>query len=247
MDYIVKAENIKLTYKIQKSFNFKKFFLGRGNPQEMSVVNALKGVSFSLERGKNLGLIGTNGSGKSTLLRVVSGTYSPDEGNISIDSDSTQLLTLGLGFLNELSGRENLILNALLLGISKYDLENGLTEEIIEFSEIGQYIDNPMYSYSSGMKSRLTFSVAACIQPELLLLDEVFSVGDAHFRAKSEERIKKMIHSDKSVILVSHSERNIEEHCDEVLWLHLGEVKMEGSAKDVIKEYRSFMNVGEDS
>ena len=131
-------------------------------------------------------------------------------------------------------------MNALLLGIPKYDLDNGLEEEIIEFSELGKFIELPMYTYSSGMKSRLTFSVAACIQPDLLLLDEVFSVGDAHFRAKSTERLHQMIHSHNSVIMISHETAEIEKNCENALWLHKGEVKMEGASKDVMKEYLEF-------
>ncbi len=241
MNEIINAKNIHLTYKLQQSFSLKKVFTKTQLDRESLEVHALKGVSFTLEKSKNMGIVGTNGSGKSTLLRVISKTFLPDSGQIDIYTDDVQLLTLGAGFINELTGRENLVLNALLLGISKYELANGLTEEIIEFSELGEAIDLPMYTYSSGMKSRLTFSVAACIQPELLLLDEVFSVGDARFKQKSKSRIEEMIHSDKSVIMISHDTGAIERHCDTALWLHQGEVKMIGDAIDVMSEYENFV------
>ena len=237
---IIEAKDLKLTYTIQSSFSLKKIFTKTSVNSQITKIEALRGVSFELEKNKNLGIIGTNGSGKSTLLRVLSKTFAPDTGSLVINAKKSQLLTLGAGFIEDLSGRDNLHLNALLLGISKDDLNNGLAEEIIEFSELGKFIDLPMYTYSSGMKSRLTFSVAACIQPELLLLDEVFSVGDAHFRAKSTERIKQMINSQNSVIMISHDTKAIEEHCENALWLHLGEVKMVGASKDVMKEYLEF-------
>ena len=237
---IIEAKDLKLTYIIKSSFSLKKIFTKTALDRQLSRVEALKGVSFKLEESKNLGIIGTNGSGKSTLLRVLSKTFAPDTGSLIINTKKSQLLTLGAGFIEELTGRDNLYLNALLLGIPKDDLDNGLVEEILEFSELGKFIELPMYTYSSGMKSRLTFSVAACIRPDLLLLDEVFSVGDAHFKAKSKERMKQMISSNNSVIMISHDTNAIEEHCENALWLHLGEVKMEGASKDVMKEYLEF-------
>ncbi len=237
---IIEAKNLKLTYTIQSSFSLKKVFTKKELDRKLSKIEALRGVSFTLKNGKNLGIVGTNGSGKSTLLRVLSKTFAPDTGSLIINTKKSQLLTLGAGFIEDLTGRDNLYLNALLLGIPKYDLDNGLVEEIIEFSELGKFIELPMYTYSSGMKSRLTFSVAACIQPDLLLLDEVFSVGDAHFRAKSTERLNQMIHSDNSVIMISHETAEIEKNCENALWLHKGEVKMEGTSKDVMKEYLEF-------
>ncbi len=240
MPNIIEVKNLDLIYEIQQSFKLKKVFTKTDIKTDKLTIQALKDVSFDLQRNKNLGIVGTNGSGKSTLLRVLSQTFTPDSGTVKINSDSVQLLTLGAGFINDLTGRDNLYLNALLLGISQYELDNGLAEEILEFSELGEAIDLPMYTYSSGMRSRLTFSVSACIKPELLLLDEVFSVGDARFKKKSRERIEEMIHSDRSVVMISHDTGAIESHCDQALWLHLGEVKMFGDASDVMKEYIEF-------
>jgi ABC-type polysaccharide/polyol phosphate transport system ATPase subunit len=164
---IIEAENISLTYHISQSFSLKKVFTKTELDKEKYTVHAVKDVSFTLDKSQNLGIVGSNGSGKSTLLRMLSKTYAPDSGKLLVNTLSTQLLTLGAGFFNELTGRDNLYLNALLLGIPKDDLDNGLVEEILEFSELGKFIELPMYTYSSGMKSRLTFSVAACIRPDL--------------------------------------------------------------------------------
>ncbi len=240
MPNIIEVKNLDLVYKIQQSFSLKKVFTKTELDNQKFTVHALKDVSFNLPRSKNLGVVGTNGSGKSTLLRVLSQTFTPDSGTVKINTDNVQLLTLGAGFINELTGRDNLYLNALLLGIPKDDLDNGLAEEILEFSELEEAIDLPMYTYSSGMRSRLTFSVAACIKPELLLLDEVFSVGDAHFKQKSKKRIEELIHSDRSVVMISHDTGAIESHCDQAMWLHLGEVKMFGNASDVMEAYIEF-------
>lgn len=237
---IVEAKDIHFTYKIQASFSLKKLFTRTQEEHSAYIINALKGVSFDLPRSQNLGIIGTNGSGKSTLLRILSQTFPVDKGSLKINTSRSQLLTLGAGFVNELTGRENLYLNALLLGLSKETLDDGLADEIIAFSELGDAINLPMYSYSSGMRSRLTFSVSACIQPELLLLDEVFSVGDAHFKAKSAKRIEAMINSDKSVIMISHDTGAIEKNCEHALWLHQGKMMMLGDAKNVMKEYIQF-------
>ncbi len=237
---IIEAENISLTYHISQSFSLKKVFTKTELDKEKYTVHAVKDVSFTLDKSQNLGIVGSNGSGKSTLLRMLSKTYAPDSGKLLVNTLSTQLLTLGAGFFNELTGRDNLYLNALLLGLKKEDLNNGLADEIIAFSELEQSIDLPMFTYSSGMRSRLTFSVSACVQPELLLLDEVFSVGDAHFKEKSEKRIQEMIKSDKSVVMITHDENAIEDHCDHAMWLHKGEMKMFGDAKHVMKEYLDF-------
>ncbi|MGL5956395.1 MAG: ABC transporter ATP-binding protein [Brevinema sp.] len=240
MPNIIEARDLHLTYTITQSFSLKRLFTRTELDKNTLTVHALKGVSFILERSKNLGIVGTNGSGKSTLLRILSKTFLPDQGSLSVYTDDINLLTLGAGFINELTGRDNVYLNALLLGVSKEMLNSGLSEEIIEFAELGEFIDFPMYSYSSGMRSRLTFSVAACIQPELLLLDEVFSVGDAHFKAKSQKRIEEMINSDKSVVMISHDTGAIEEHCEQALWLHHGETMMFGNAPEVMKAYIDF-------
>jgi len=204
---------------------------------EKKQFKALNSVTFKVEHGKKIGLIGSNGSGKSTLLRMLAGTMAPDGGELKIDTDSVSLMALGVGFENELSGRENIYINGLLLGYSKVQIDKKL-EEIIEFSELGDFIENPIKTYSSGMKSKLSFAIAAHIEPELLLIDEIFSVGDAKFRKKSEAKIMELIHDERTVVMVSHNLGIIERICDEVIWLEKGEIKMQGETREVIKQYK---------
>lgn len=242
---VIIAEHISLSYQLRRSLSIKRLFTATEESSEASMVHALQDVSFSLNEGGNLGVVGTNGSGKSTLLRILSKAYSPDNGKITIHVPTIQLLTLGTGFMNSLSGRDNLYLNALMLGISKAELSEGLVHQIIEFSELGEFIDRPMYTYSSGMCARLMFSVAACIQPDLLLLDELFSVGDLGFVEKSSARVQQFVDSDKSVVMVSHDSEVIERNCSMILWLHKGQVKMFDTAKIVVKEYKDFVLGGQ--
>lgn len=237
---IVEVHNINFSYTLRRPLSIKGLFTLTESRITFKV-DALRDVSFSLEKGNNLGIIGMNGSGKSSLLRIISGTYRPDFGNLIVNSVHTYLLTLGTGYMSRLTGRDNLYLNALMLGFSKTDLHDGLSDKMIEFSELGEAIDRPMYSYSSGMCSRLMFSIAACVWPDLLLLDEVFSVGDAGFIEKSAATIQKIINSDQSVIMVSHDAELIARHCRKILWLHKGQVQMFDDVDIVAKEYKRFV------
>ncbi|MGL5254246.1 MAG: ABC transporter ATP-binding protein [Brevinema sp.] len=241
MKHIIEAERINLTYKISQGLSLKKYFTRSKQNMNVSKVHAVKDLSFILDSGENLGIVGSNGSGKSTLMRMISQTYTPDTGTLRINADSIALLALGAGFMPDLTGRDNLYLNALLLGIKKEDLDNGLAEEMIVFSEIGEFIDYPMNTYSSGMVSRLMFSIAVCISPDILLIDEVLSVGDAHFVDKSRKKVKELIESDRSVVLISHDSRAILDYCDKVMWMEKGEQKMYGEPKEVLNEYLSFI------
>lgn len=241
MKHIIEAEKINLTYKIAQGLSLKKYFTRSKQNTNVSKVHAVKDLSFILDSGENLGIVGSNGSGKSTLMRMISQTYTPDTGTLRINADSIALLALGAGFMPDLRGRDNLYLNALLLGIKKEDLDNGLAEEMIAFSEIGEFIDYPMNTYSSGMVSRLMFSIAVCISPDILLIDEVLSVGDAHFVDKSRKKVKELIESDRSVVLISHDSKAILNYCDKVMWMEKGEQKMYGEPKEVLNEYLSFI------
>ncbi len=238
---IIEAENIRLTYKF---INRNKIKNSVGSmfkrKREKKTFEAIKGISFAIDHGENTALIGSNGSGKSTLLRMIAGTLVPDSGSLTIQSDSTSLLALGTGVNPTLTGRENIYLSGLLLGLSKEQIDRQV-EEMIEFAEIGDFIDHPMQTYSSGMRSRLSFSVVASIEPDLLLIDELFSVGDAHFRKKSGERIHKMINDDRTVVMVSHDMNIIRKNCKRVLWLEKGELKMDGTPEEVIPEYEKFV------
>lgn len=197
---------------------------------------ALKHVSFHVNKGEVVGLIGHNGAGKSTMLKVLSGIFKPTEGSITVHGNIAPMLELGSGFDLELTGRENIYLNGSILGYSKEFL-NSKYDEIVEFSEIGQFIDIPMRNYSSGMIARLAFAVASVVVPEVLIVDEVLSVGDANFQAKSHARMMELMHGGTTVLFVSHSLPQIRQMCQHVVWLDHGQVKMFGETKEVCDAY----------
>jgi len=197
---------------------------------------ALKGVSFEVPRGTTFGVIGSNGSGKSTLLKCLTGILYPEKGSVTIDGRVSALLELGAGFHPELSGRENVFLNGAILGLTKKEIENRF-DDIVEFSGLGPFIDNPVKNYSSGMFVRLGFAVAAHVEPEVLLIDEVLSVGDEGFQRKCAEKIDKFRRDGRTIVFVSHGLSQVEQLCDTVMWIDKGNVRMIGPARDVISEY----------
>lgn len=199
---------------------------------------ALKDVSLTLKQGETLGIIGRNGVGKSTLLKVIAGIIAPDNGEIISQGLSASLLSLQVGFLPQLTGRENAYLSGMLLGASRKRIDQ-VMDDIVAFAELESFIDEPVGSYSSGMKARLGFSVAIQADPDILLIDEVLGVGDAQFRIKSSEEIKRRIQSERSVILVSHSQHMMKTLCDRVAWIEQGESKMIGAAALVMAEYEA--------
>ncbi|MBH3339239.1 ABC transporter ATP-binding protein [Pseudomonas mendocina] len=199
---------------------------------------ALKGVSLTLREGEVLGLVGRNGSGKSTMGMLLAGILQPDLGSIERHG-RIQLLSLGIGFNNELSGRDNVFVNAALLGLSRREVLQHL-DEIIEFSEIGEFIDEPIRTYSAGMRSRLAFAIATVIQPDVLILDEVLSTGDDSFRHKAETRMREMKGKAKCVVMVSHSANQIKKLCSRVVWLERGHLVLDGRPKQVMPEYEAF-------
>jgi ABC-type polysaccharide/polyol phosphate transport system ATPase subunit len=240
MGNIIEGKNLQLEYDLIKKTDLKRGIFGfLKKHSEKKKFKALNNISFEIEHGKKIGLIGSNGSGKSTLLRMLAGTMSPDSGELNIDTESVSLMALGVGFENELSGVENIYINGLLLGYSKLQIDEKL-EEIIKFSELEEFIENPVKSYSSGMKSKLSFSIAAYIEPKLLLIDEIFSVGDAKFRKKSEAKILELIYDNRTVVMVSHNLGIIERVCDEVIWLEKGEIKMQGESKKILDCYKKM-------
>lgn len=245
-EYIVQAENISLKYKYIKSMSFRNFifsFLKKENYEKRTkIVHALKGISFKIEKGKTIGIVGANGAGKSTLLRVIGGIYKPDCGIIKVNTNSVSLLSLGAGFQNDLTGLENIYINGLLLGLDKNKIDDKLNK-IIEFSELGDFINAPLRTYSSGMRSKLAFSIASHIEPELLLIDEVFSVGDEKFKRKSLNKIKQLISEERTVVIVSHSLGFIKQMCDEVIWLDNGQIKKIGATEEILSEYKALMNI----
>jgi lipopolysaccharide transport system ATP-binding protein len=198
----------------------------------------LSGLSFDLKKGETLGVVGKNGTGKSTLLRLLAGVISPDSGVVKRYVSSVSLLSLNLGLDPLLNGIDNIRLSGLLLGIPLRKIETHLAD-IIEYSELGDAVYEPVRTYSSGMSARLGFSVGIYLCPDVLLIDEVLGVGDFEFRKKSTETLKGRIDSDQTVVLVSHSSFQIEELCDRVLWIENGKVKLVGEPKEVMEQYQN--------
>lgn len=200
---------------------------------------ALKHVSFDVRRGEVMGLIGHNGAGKSTMLKVISGILKPTEGSVFVRGNIAPMLELGSGFDMDMTGRENIFLNGAILGYSEGFLKSKY-DEIVAFSEIEQFIDMPLRNYSSGMVARLAFSIATVVVPEVLIVDEVLSVGDAAFQEKSGRRMMELMSGGTTVLFVSHSMEQIKEMCNRVVWLDHGGVKMFGETQDVCAMYEQY-------
>ena len=197
---------------------------------------ALKQIDFDILGGEVVGIVGNNGAGKSTLLKVISGILKPTTGSISVKGNIVPMLELGSGFDFELNGRENIYLNGAVLGYSEQFL-NEKFDEIVAFSELGKFIDVPLRNYSSGMVARLAFSIASVVEPDILIVDEILSVGDADFQYKSGKRMQELMGGGTTVLLVSHSIEQIRELCDRVIWLEHGTIKMLGNTDDVCDAY----------
>lgn len=215
--------------------------LFRLRKSKLEVYEALRGISFEVKKGEIMGIVGKNGSGKSTLLRAIAGIFSADSGSIELESDSVSLLSIGVGFQKKLSGRENIILSGMLLGFSEQEVRDKM-DEIIEFANLGKFIDMPVKTYSSGMYSKLAFSITAVLETDIMLIDEVLSVGDAKFKKKSYKKMQELIMDEnRTVVIVSHSTETLEKLCTSLLWLHEGEIKMQGDTKTVLDAYNEFM------
>lgn len=237
----ITVENLHINYRGLKKTSIRASWKNFGD--KIEVFKALKGISFEVEEGKILGIIGQNGAGKSTMLRAIAGIFSPDKGSIDLHNNTVSLLSIGVGFNKKLTGKENIYLSGMLLGFSEEEIAKK-EKEIINFADIGDFINRPVKTYSSGMYSKLAFAITAILETDIILIDEVLSVGDAKFKEKSYNKMKELISDDKrTVLIVSHSLYTIEQLCNEVLWLDHGEIKMIGKADQVIPKYKDFMNI----
>ena len=237
----LEIKDLHISYKCLKSFSIKKSLL-RMKKADAKVYEAVRGVSFAVPKGEILGIVGKNGSGKSTMLRAIAGIFSPDSGTIDLKGNSVSLLSIGVGFQPKLTGRENIVLSGMLLGFSEEQVREKM-DEIIEFANLGDFIDMPVKTYSSGMHSKLAFSITAILEADIMLIDEVLSVGDAKFKKKSYNKMKELIsNEDRTVLIVSHSSETLQELCTSVLWLHEGEMKMIGKPEEVLLAYDKFMS-----
>jgi lipopolysaccharide transport system ATP-binding protein len=200
------------------------------------VVNALNDISFEFEDGEKIALLGHNGAGKTSLLRMLSGVYHPTSGEANIHGEVGSLIDLSLGIDNEATGRENIFIRGALLGLKKTEIDNKI-DEIIEFSELGDFINMPVRTYSSGMHLRLAFAVSTIVRPEILLMDEWLSVGDENFKHKAEIRLKSLVASTKILVIATHSRTLAETTCNRAIWLEHGKIKMDGSTRTICDAY----------
>ena len=236
----ISVRNVCINYKSLKAGSIKQsLFSLRKVKQE--VFQAVRNVSFEVPEGQILGITGKNGSGKSTMLRAIDGMLSSDSGEIDLHGHSVSLLAIGVGFKNDLSGRENILLAGMLLGFTKEEILQKMPD-IIEFAGIGNFIDMPVRTYSSGMHSKLAFSISAILETEIMLIDEVLSVGDQKFRKKSYAKMKELISNrDRTVVIVSHNMNMLEDLCDQIIWMHDGEIVMYDKPEIVLPIYKDFM------
>ena len=238
----ISVSDVKIRYRMFKKVSLLKTILAPHKYKKTEMFEAVKGVTFEVPKGQILGIVGKNGSGKSTLLKAIAGIFAPDEGTIDLHGHTVSLLSIGVGFQNKLSGRENIYLSGMLLGFSRAEIEEKI-DDIIEFSELGDFIERPVKTYSSGMYSKLAFAITAILETEIMLIDEVLSVGDAKFKKKSYEKMRSLItNKDRTVVIVSHSSETLQNLCDSILWLHEGEIKMQGSCEEVLPKYEEFMS-----
>lgn len=235
----ITVKNMHITYRVLKKTSIRASWKHLRHKAE--TYEAIRGVSFEVEEGKILGLIGQNGAGKSTLLRSIAGIFSPDKGSVDLHGHTISLLSIGVGFNRKLTGKENIYLSGMLLGFTEEEIA-AKEKEIIKFADIGEFIRRPVKTYSSGMYSKLAFAITAILETDIMLIDEVLSVGDAKFREKSYNKMKELISDEKrTVIIVSHSLGTIKELCNEVIWLDNGKIVKQGNVNEIVDEYEKFM------
>ncbi len=236
---ILKNVSMKFNLGVEKDNSLKMIFINLFTPKKKKKKDyfwALKDIDFRINKGNVVGIIGANGAGKSTLLKVVSGVYKPTTGTVEVNGKISPMIELGAGFDGELTARENIYLNGAILGYSKEFLEQKF-DEIVEFSELKDFLDVPVKNFSSGMVAKLAFSISTIVDPEVLIVDEILSVGDIKFQEKSKNKMMSMIEGGTTVLYVSHSIDSIKELCSKVIWLDHGKIVKMGNAKEICDEY----------
>ncbi|MCL2383999.1 MAG: ABC transporter ATP-binding protein [Oscillospiraceae bacterium] len=241
---MIKVDDVSMRFNlgIEKNFSLKLFFINlfkRKEKTEKKEFWALSDVTFEVGKGEVIGFVGRNGAGKSTLLKIVAGVMKPTKGAVQTHGKICPMIELGAGFDMDLTARENIFLNAAVMGYSKSLIEEKF-DEIVEFSELIEFLDVPLKNYSSGMVTRLAFSISTIVDPEVLIVDEILSVGDISFKQKSEKKMKEMIHGGTTVLFVSHSLTDIKQICNRVVWLENGRIKKVGG-KELCDEYEEYM------
>lgn len=237
-EYSIIVENVHKSFNVYldkaNTIKEKLLFLFSRNKKQKRLV--LEGINVKIKKGEVVALIGTNGSGKSTLLKLMTKIIYPNKGQITTNGKLTSLLELGAGFHPDFSGRENIYFNASIFGLTRKEIDNRLND-IIDFSELGSYIDNPVRTYSSGMFMRLAFSVAINVDADILLIDEILSVGDEHFQNKCFEKMKELKSQGRTMVFVTHSMQSVRNLCDRTIWLKDGHIVMDGNTNEVVDEY----------
>jgi ABC-type polysaccharide/polyol phosphate transport system ATPase subunit len=245
----IRVEDVSVTYRtsLESAPTLKNTVLKLGRREKVvREIQALKKVSFEVPEGQVLGVVGANGAGKSTLMRTVAGILPPNSGRVEVHGRVSTLLALGVGFNRKMTGRQNVVLGGLAAGLTREQLQ-AKYDEIVGFAELEEFMDMPMRTYSSGMYGRLAFAVAVTMEPEILLIDEALSVGDARFRKKSFRKMRQLCSEDRTILLVSHALGSIKELCDQAIWMHKGELRMWDEPEAVVDAYTEFLEVGEDA
>lgn len=242
MQNAVEVHHVSMRFNLarEKVDNLKEYIVRmlKGKAVAVDEFWALKDISFTIPKGESFALIGANGSGKSTMLKIISGILTPTKGNVTVNGSIAPLIELGAGFDMELTGRENIFLNGAILGFSKKEMQEKY-DEIVDFSELGEFIEVPVKNYSSGMVARLGFSCATTVRPEILIVDEILSVGDHNFQEKCSKRMEAMMGAGTTVILVSHSENDVKRICKKAAWINKGKLMFVGDAIAALDRYNS--------
>jgi teichoic acid transport system ATP-binding protein len=241
----IRVEDVSVTYRtsLERAPTLKSTLMRLGRRERViREIEAVKGVSFEVPHGKVMGVVGANGAGKSTLMRAVAGILPPTAGRVEVNGRVSTLLSLGVGFNRKLTGRQNVVLGGLAAGLTRAELAEKY-DEIVEFAELEEFMDMPMRTYSAGMYGRLAFAVAVTMHPDILIIDEALSVGDARFRKKSFRRMRQLCREDRTILLVSHALGSIEKLCDECIWMDKGQLRMWDEPSAVVDAYTEFLGI----